>query len=226
MAIMTIPKQVEDAEDELPRTPTKSHQHHQRGHQSTITTGKAIMRFDKPLFQTLAMLAAMLPIQHSNMNDEQTQLPPLQDKNAAANSDNYQSVNLWSNVNNSIYGLYQTDSLSLRRLRSMPQTNESKALSTKTYLTLALLSIFDLTATALCAVGLSSQHSASQRSRDLTGTLLGVTFMLAASLIMLHDAVKVPPLLLFGMEGVGGFVFRLFVFWPAGYWLHYCTRIQ
>jgi hypothetical protein len=276
-----------------------------------------LQKFDKPLFQTLAMFAAMLmgipmhwivvalkiPIpgyaqgeQQSYQREssklatrqgEQTQLLPLEDDKNAEKLD-YQSVAQCEQL----YGLYddRTESASLRSLGSrpsVPRSKETKALSTNTYLTLALLSLFDLTATALCAVGLlylnvsvyqmlrgsgivfvallrqyglkqqlfrfqwvgvwynvlsillvgtaallSSRSYSASESGHLAGALLGVTLMLAGSFvqsgqfvleekIMVHDAVKVPPLLLFGMEGVWGFLFSLFILLPAGNWLRY-----
>jgi hypothetical protein len=285
-----------------------------------------LQHFDKPLFQTLAMFAAMLmgipmhwivdafkipvpgydhdpPYQQESsdladedLKDEQTHLLQLEmedDKNAAKLK--YQSVE----QREQLYGLYddRANSASLRSLVSSPSTSRSQSkkikktntLSTRTYWTLALLSLFDLTATALCAVGLlylsvsvyqmlrgsgivfvallrqyglkqqlfhfqwvgvwcnvlsillvgaaallsSRCDSVSEGKSDReTGALLGVTLMLAGSFvqalqfvleekIMVHDAVKVPPLLLFGMEGVWGFAFSLFVLWPVGYWLRY-----
>jgi len=156
----------------------------------------------------------------------------------------------------------------------------------KTYGVLAVLSVFDLLATALCAIGLlyldvsvyqmlrgscilfvallrqyglgehlykfqwmgvsfnalsvvlvgtaaMMQAGSSSISSDATtrsGALVGVLFMLAGTSvqalqfvleekIMVHDDVKVPPLLLFGMEGVWGFLLSVFILLPVGYYL-------
>jgi len=74
-------------------------------------------------------------------------------------------------------------------------------------------------------------HSSSPSSTsDTEQAVAGVFFMLAGTLVqamqfvfeekvMVQDAVKVPPLLLFGMEGVWGLIFCLFILYPVGFYL-------
>jgi hypothetical protein len=267
--------------------------------------------FNKPLFQTLTMFAAMIlgiPI-HTMIVAYRIPFPGYpQFESSSAEPQCYfddsiiideEQTHLLAKGQEPYkhdYGLplSNEDMASLREggsfsLDSIGISHKQSTLPTKTYLILALLSLFDLAATALCVIGLLyldvsvyqmlrgsgiifvallrryglGQHlyrfqcvgvSYNVLSVALVGTaalrdaatsvhpddtdsndqwekaLLGVAFMLVGTLVqamqfvleekvMVHDDVKVPPLLLFGMEGVWGFFFSLFLLYPVGYLL-------
>ena len=257
--------------------------------------------FDKPLFQTLAMFTAMvigLPLhwvvvayripfpgyQHPKYTEENGII------NLVTSTREERMLLVSHEEEQDILANTTTGAVFPMGYGSAPSCKDPTDLSlpARTYWVLALLSMFDLTATALCAIGLlyvdvsvyqllrgsciifvallrqyglkqhlfrfqwvgvlyniisvvlvgtaalrnataNSFHSTTEEDREtMQNVLFGVAFMLTGTLvqamqfaleekIMVHDEVKVPPLMLFGMEGVWGVIFSLFLLYPIGH---------
>ena len=258
--------------------------------------------FDKPLFQALAMFTAMvigIPL-HWIVVAYRIPFPGYQ--HPVYTKDNAIIINLVTSTREERMKLVSREEEQETNANtatgiglpigygSTPSCKDptNMSLPARTYWVLALLSMFDLTATALCAIGLlyldisvyqllrgsciifvallrqyglkqhlfrfqwigvlynvlsvvlvgtaalrnataTSFHGKTEEDKETTqDVLFGVAFMLTGTLvqamqfaleekIMVHDEVKVPPLMLFGMEGVWGVIFSLFLLYPIGY---------
>jgi hypothetical protein len=267
--------------------------------------------FTKPLFQTLAMFFAMVlgvPM-HWAVNYFQIPFPGYDHRSPrACDTERMIRDELTGLLPNSyhhhhhhhpclIYGTLtdeesdhsycaDTDSENDHYDDDDEYADSNEPLPIRTYGILAILSFFDLAATALCTIGLLyldvsvyqmlrgsciifvallrnyalreplykfqwigvfynalsvvlvgaaammddsdiTDPDATKRSPE---AFVGVLFMLAGTAvqalqfvleekIMVHDEIKVPPLLLFGMEGLWGFLMSVLLLLPAGYYL-------
>lgn len=276
--------------------------------------GEELEYFDKPLIQTMAMFVGMIAgipmhlvvdychvpfpgyeyrndASHANNNNNETDTPVSFDETTGLVSTGAAAFNATALA----YGANDEDDESIHSKESTAAVEVdtssmmgSSALPMKTYFILALLSLFDLTATAFCMIGLMyldvsiyqmlrgssiifvallrqyglKEHlyrfqwmgvlynalsvalvgtaammdagfdinDIDEGEKSRSGALIGILFMLAGTSVqalqyvmeekmMVHDEVKVPPLLLFGMEGVWGFLFSIILLFPIGYYL-------